>query len=296
MDGANTYDAVSASGTTEFPDWYGPATTSQTGHGLLWQTNAQKLPTSYLAYKSALLQLGETATTTLTLDLTASTIASGNIQGTVTPAGIAARHNLMFLRFTSNATIPLVNESGAADSFSYLTPSIPNSTLMVAATEGFAYEGYALAYVGGLAPGAKPALTIPTPMTPGTPGSGTTKVDGSTRFSFTGDAPGPYVVNFYSQDPDDVNAPASRYQAISVVTAKKQFTLPTFLGGGFTLYPDRRYIWTVATHGAYDSMNELANKDGFLDPFSWDEETPQGPSREKGEFTDSDLLEFRTAP
>ncbi len=295
-DGASTYDAVSANGTTEFPDWYGPATASQTGHGLLWQTNAQKLPTSYIAYDSALLQLGETGTTTLTLDLTASTIATGNIQGTVTPAGFGTRHNLMFLRFPSNATLQLVDESGAANDFSYLAPSIPNSSLMVAATEGFAFEGYAVAYADGLAPGAKPSLKIPTPVTLATPASGTTGVDERTRFSFGGEAPGPYVVNFSSQDPDDANAPASRYQAIYVVTAKKQFTLPTFLGGGFKLYPDRRYIWMVATHGEYDSMDELASADGFLDPFSWDEETARGPARAGGEFTNSDLLEFRTAP
>jgi hypothetical protein len=295
-DGADTYDSVPASGTSEFPDWYGPATASQTGHGLLWQTNAQKLPTSYIGYDSALLQLGETATTTLTLDLTPSTMASANVQGTVTPAGFSTRHNLMFLRFASNATIQLVDESGGANTFSYLAPSVPNSTIMVAATEGFAFEGYGVAYIDGLAPGAKPKLAIPTPMTPATPSPGTTKVDGRTRFSFGGETPGPYVVNFSSQDPEDPNAPASRYQAIYVVTADKNFTLPSFLGGGFTLDPDRRYIWAVTTHGPYDSVDELANPDGFLDPFSWDEKAPRGPSRGQGEFTNSDILEFRTAP
>jgi hypothetical protein len=43
-------------------------------------------------------------------------------------------------------------------------------------------------------------------------------------------------------------------------------------------------------------MDELVNEDGFLDPFSWDEETARGPARARGEFTDSDFLEFRTAP
>lgn len=295
-DGAEIYDPVPASGTSEFPDWYGPATASQTGHGLLWQTTATaaKLPTSYIAYKSALLQLGETDTTTLTLDLSPTTISSANIVGKVTPAGNSTRHNSMFLRFTSNATIQLVKEASAPDNFSYLAPSIPNSTLMVAADEGFAYEGYAVAYVDGLAPGAKPELTIPTPMTLAAPSGA--NVGTGTRFSFGGDTAGPYVVNLYSQDPDDPNAPPSRYQSVYVVSAKKQFDLPTFLGGGFTLYPNRRYIWTVATHGAYASMDALANEDGFLDPFSWDEEAPRGPGRDKGEFTDSDLLEFRTAP
>jgi hypothetical protein len=296
VDSANTYDPVSVGGTTEFPDWYGPLTASQTGHGLLWQTNAQKLPTSYIAYHSESLQLDETMTTTLTLNLTPSTIATENIQGTVTPAGFGTRHNLVFLRFTSNATLQLVSHSGGPNALSYLAPSIPNSTLMLAATEGAAFDRYAVAWADGLAPDANAELTIPTPMTPATPSSGAINVDDSTRFSFGGDTPGPYVVNFYSQDPDDPNAPPSRYQTIYVVTAQNSFTLPSFLDGGFTLYPNRRYIWTVATHGAYASMDELVSEDGFLDPFSWDEETAQGPAREKGEFTDSDYLEFRTAP
>lgn len=295
-DAAHTYDPVSVGGTTEFPDWYGPATASQTGHGLLWQTNAQKLPTSYIAYESAALELDETTTTTLNLDLTPSSIATENIQGTVTPAGFGTRHNLVFLRFTSNATLPLVNQSGGPNTFSYLAPSIPESKLMAAASEGAPFDRYAIAYADGLAPDASASLTIPTPMTPATPTSGTTAVDDSTRFSFGGQTPGPYVVNFYSQDPDDPNAPPSRYQTIYVVTAQKQFTLPPILGGGFALYPNRRYIWTVATHGPYDSMDDLANEDGFLDAFSWDQETPRGPARAKGEFTDSDFLDFRTAP
>ncbi|RYZ04572.1 MAG: hypothetical protein EOO73_23335 [Myxococcales bacterium] len=294
-DGAETYDAVSASGTTEFPDWYGPAQTAETAHGLLWQTDAQKLPVKYLAYDSKSLPLNETTTANLTLDLTPSTITTGSIQGSVTPAGVGVRRNLVFLTFSSNARLELVRDAGA-DEFSYVAPSLPGASLTVAASEGSSYSGFAVAYLGGLAVGAKPALTIPTPLTPQTPASGTKNVTAATKFTFAGDTAGPYVAQFFSQDPDDPSAPASRYQTIYVVTAKKQFTLPTILGGGFALYPNRRYVWTVATHGPYASVDALAKEGGFLDSFSWDEETPQGPLRDAGQFTDSDVLEFSTAP
>lgn len=294
-DGAEVYDAVATGGTTEFPDWYGPAQTMQTGHGLLWQTDANKLPTKYVAYDTDSFQLTETATTTLTLDLSASTIQTGNIQGSVTPAGVGDRRNLVFLSFPSSARIELVRLAGPND-FSYLAPSIAGSTLTVAASEGFAYEGFAVAHVGGLAPGDKPSLVIPTPVTPQTPASGTKNVTSATKFTFAGQTSGPYVAQFFSQDPDEPNAPASRYQTVYIVTAQKQFTLPTILGGGFSLYANRRYLWTVATHGAYPSVDALAKEGGFLDSFSWDEETPRGPLRDSGEFTDSDVSEFTTAP
>ena len=48
--------------------------------------------------------------------------------------------------------------------------------------------------------------------------------------------------------------------------------------------------------GYTPTLSRLVNEDGFLDAFSWDEETARGPARAKGEFTDSDFLDFRTAP
>lgn len=295
--GADTYDNVSVNGTSsESPLWFGAKQTAATGHGLLWQVDAQKLPVGYLSYASADITLDTANNTTLTLDLSAKSIASSKVPTTVTPAGVASRRNWLFLRFDSDATLKLGSETNAQDTFSYLAPTIAGSSLTVAASEGYTSEEYAVAHADNVKPGDEVKLTIPAPMIQQTPPEGTKNVTATTRFSFSGDEPGPYVSIFYSQDPDDPSAPATAFQSIYVVTAKKQFTLPTFLGGDLSLYANRRYIWVVTTHGAHASMDELADKGGYLDAFSWDEETPQGPRRESGTYTNSGLAQFWTAP
>jgi hypothetical protein len=296
--GADVYENLSVNGTTaESPTWYGPATVAATGHGLLWQRDSQGLPSGYLGYGSAPVQLDEDSDSTLTLDLSAASIQSGKIAGAITPAGVASRRNWLFLRFDSDATLELVAQTNAEDDFSFLAPAIGGSSLTVAASEGYFSEQYAVAHADNLAPGAQVELTIPAPMVQQSPAEGTTAVTSTTRFSFSGAEAGPYVVAFYSQASDDPNPPATLKQIIYVVTAKKQLTLPPFLGGDFTLYPNRRYLWVVTTHGPRASMDELAAEGGYLDAFSWDERTPKGPRRgQAGSFTDSGPRGFRTAP
>jgi hypothetical protein len=296
--GSDVYQNVSVNGTaSELPSWYGPTKIAATGHGLLWQRDAQGLPTGYFAYGSAPVQLASGSDATLTLNLSTASIASSKVAGTITPAGVASRRNWLFLRFDSDAALELVAKTDAEDTFSFLAPAIGGSSLTVAASEGYFSEQYAVAHADNLAPGAQVELTIPAPMVLQSPLEGATKVTGATRFSFSGAERGPYVVAFYDQGADDPNPPATPKQAVYVVTDKKQLTLPTFLGGDFSLYANRRYLWTVTTHGPRASVDELAAEGGYLDAFSWDEKTPQGPRRSQpGSFTDSGPRELRTAP
>lgn len=292
-DGGTVFDDLPAAGYPgTYAYWYGPATAQQTAHGLLWQTNAAGLPTSYLAYDSALVALGTTDTTKISLDLSAADIDAANVQGTVTDNAGGGRTNQIYLRFNSNARMTLVDDSAGPNSFSYVTPSIPNSTLTVAATEGSQYDGWAVAHANGLAPGAKPTLKIPPIVTALTPAGGATTVSATTKFSFQS-APGqigPFVLQFYSQ------ADGVPYQTIYIVTADKQITLPPIIGGGFSLYPNSDYLWSVATHGNFASVDALADEGGFLDEFSRDEETADGPRNISGEFSDSVPRRFTTAP
>ncbi|MEO6600020.1 MAG: hypothetical protein ABIQ16_09130, partial [Polyangiaceae bacterium] len=290
LDGSNVYDDLSESGLSPYAYWYGPSTTQQTAHGLYWQQDANGLPTGYLAYDSALLALAGTGTSKSSLDLTKKTIDSGNIQGTVTSTG-SDRANQVFLRFNSNARITLVDDNGP-NTFTYLVPSIAGSSLTVAASEGRDYEGWAVAHEDGLAASAKPALKIPALVSLLTPAGAASGITSTSKFAFqspTGNG-GPFVVQFYSQPEDKT------YQTIYVVTAKKQITLPSIIGGGFTLYPGSGYIWSVATHGQFDSVDAMASKDGFLDEFSRDEVAADGPRTNSGFFTDSVPRGFTTAP
>lgn len=299
-DGAQVYDDIDGDGyPSTYSDWYGPASTNETGHGLLWQTDGSKLPTSYIGYDSKLFALTEGGPAAdLILNVSAkSQIDSANIQGTVTPANFSTRNNLMFLRFTSRATVGLVSYAGPTpNAFSYLAPSIPNSSLTVAAVEGSAFKGLAIAHADGLAPGAKPSLKVPVPAKPLTPAGGAKNVGPTTKFSFQpgADNPGPFVLTFYSQD--NAANPNANYQAIFIVTAKPELTLPSFIGGGFTLYAENEYLWTVQTHGTFSSVDAMLGPSGFLDEFSWDERTAIGPLRGSGTFTDTTPRRFTTAP
>jgi hypothetical protein len=290
-DGNNVYDDVYADGTNPYAYWYGPGTTQQTAHALFWQEDANHLPTSYLAYDSTLVALAQTGTAKISLNLTKETIDSGNLQGTVTGPGASYRTNQVFLRFTSNARIELVDDNGP-NTFSYLVPSIAGSSITVAASEGSRYGGWSVVHQDGLGPTAKPALKIPSLVSLLTPAGAATGVTAATKFTFQSPAGngGPFVVQFYSQADDKA------YQTIYVVTAQKQLTIPSIIGGGFTLYPGSGYVWSVATHGEFASVDAMASKDGFLDEFSRDEENADGPRTNSGFFTDAVPRGFTTAP
>jgi hypothetical protein len=286
----NVYDDISASGLSPRAYWYGPSTTQQTAHGLLWQQDTNGLPTSYVSYDSTLVNLAGTGTAKISLNLTAKTIDSGNIQGTVVATG-ASRSNQVFLSFNSNARIELLKDKGP-DTFAYLVPSIAGSSVTVAASTGGRYEGWAVAHADGLSATAKPTLKIPALVSLLTPAGAASGITATSKFAFQSPADngGPFVVQFYSQADDKT------YQTIYVVTAQKQITIPTIIGGGFSLYRGSGYIWSVATHGQFASVDAMASKDGFLDEFSRDESTADGPRATTGFFTDSVPRGFTTAP
>lgn len=288
--GNNVYDDIDASGLNPSAYWYGPSTTQQTAHGLLWQHDANDLPTSYLGYDSSLVNLVETGTAKISLNLSQKTIDSGNIQGTVVATG-TPRNNQVFLGFDTNARIELVNDNGP-DTFTYLVPSIAGSSVTVAASTGSRYEGWAVAHADGLSAAAKPTLKVPALVSLLTPAGSATGITTASKFAFqsSADNSGPFIVQFYSQPEDKA------YQTIYVVTAQKQITIPTIIGGGFSLYHDAGYIWSVATHGQFASVDAMLSKAGFLDEFSRDESTPDGPRASTGFFTDSVPRGFTTAP
>jgi hypothetical protein len=292
-DGGSTYysDASESGYDGASAYWYGATTANQTAHGLVWQYDDDDFPTSYLAYDSHPVALSGAGTAQVLLDLATETVDASSIQGTVTAASaLGDRNNSMFLRFTSTATMQLLWDYSGPDSFAYLAPSITGSSITLSASDGDSFDGaLAIAHVDGLAPGAKPKLAIPPVMTPRTPLKDATGITTETTFTYDGDNPGPYVVQFYSQGD-------RTYQAFYIVTAAKQTQIPAKIAGDFSLYAGERYVWRVATHGEYASVDAMAGETGFLDEFSYDEETPIGPLRESGAFTNSGLHSCTMAP
>jgi hypothetical protein len=299
-DGNTSLGNVGQNGKQTSAYWESADTTQQTVHGLYVTAAADSgsPPTAYKGYGSALVALSDSAsgpTDAPPIDLTTLVnISSGNVQGTVTPGGGTDRANMVFLRFSTGATLQLLEDEGP-NTFTYLVPSIPSSSVTVAASEGYDdYFGpFAVAHADGLAASDKPTLKIPTPATLTKPAVNAMNITDQTEFAFTSPAsnPGPFVVKFENQDMSE-GAP---YQYLWVITAKKTVTIPKVLDGGFELAPGNYHCWNVQTHGKFASVDEMAGSKGFWDPYSVENE-PVGPRTASGEWTNSSNRCFTTAP
>lgn len=293
-DGNTNFSSVGTNGLDTSATWEGGDTSQQSAHAVYYQYDAtSELPTSYLAYNTSLVALAETGKANISLSLPKGTLDAGNLQGTATSGGGTDRENRAFLRFTSGAALRLIDDNPGPNTFSYLLPNIPNSTITIAASEGSddVYGPYALVHADGLTTTSKPALKIPTPCTLTSPASETTGVNATTKFSFTNPTSntGPFVVRFTNVDD---NGP---YQTLWVVTAQKQLTIPVVTGGGFKLRAGQMHSWNVTTHGKFASVDAMAGPKGFLDPFGAESE-PVGPVTTGGELTISSSRSFTTAP
>jgi hypothetical protein len=94
------------------------------------------------------------------------------------------------------------------------------------------------------------------------------------------------VVTFWEYD---------AYKRLYVVTTNEQITIPEVVQGAYTVTADAILRWYVETHDAYDSVDEIAEPGGYLDPLGYTD-APVGPRRADGHFTQSFTRGFRTAP
>lgn len=293
-DGSTVSSAdTSAGGQYLTPDWRGAITTSGTAHALHWTINAAtELPSAYKAYQSKLIALSESADSEAIFDLTPSALQTGTVDGTVTPYGDDERTNMVFLRFPSNAYIPVVLETDTApNTFNYLVPTLPDCSITVAAREGYEYGPMGIAHRDGLSAGdTSIALDIPEPAQPLSPsGASADAVTNDTNFNFmpSPDNKGAFVVSMENFD---------YYQTLFIVTTKKQFKIPDVAGGIFELDSAQFYRWRVETHGDFATVDEMTGASGFMDDFgdSWSD--PTGPTQSSGSYTLSPAFGFTTAP
>jgi hypothetical protein len=287
-DGAFSSD-ISGANSVKPSAWYGPTTSSMTGHALTWlraSSSFSALPTSYLSYDTQTASLTDMGSSSVSFDLTNRSIPSAMISGTTTPSGSGgARQNGLYVRFASNANIPIVTDPNQPTSFSYLVPSITGGTITLAASEGYLpTPPYAVVHRDDLAAGQTGiALSIPTASSITSPATGTTGVNASTLFRWSGSAK-VFVWSLLS---------VPEYKSIFVVTTEQQGTIPT-LPAGPLLPPNGSCRWYVETPGAFQSVDEATANQGLLDDFGTGE--PWGAWRGNGSFTRSAAFTFTTAP
>jgi hypothetical protein len=251
----------------------------------------ETLPSAYTAYQSRLIALDDTVEGAETFDLTPVTQEVGTVSGTAMPASTDTRENTVFVRFSSNASIQVVDQADAPNTFSYLVPKLANASIMVAAREG-PYDGpTGLAHADGLDPGdSAVVLDIPAPAEPLSPvGGSADSVTKDTTFTFRAspDSKGAFVVWMEN---------TSFQQTLYIVTSKTSFKIPVVAGGIFELDAAQTFRWRVETHGSFASVDEMTGASGFMDAFSFNWSTPMVPKQVSGSFTMSGAYGFTTAP
>ncbi|MDD9966364.1 MAG: carboxypeptidase-like regulatory domain-containing protein [Myxococcales bacterium] len=260
--------------------WEGPASVQATAHALYWEHDGSSAgrPVRYIAHDVQAVALAAANGSSMTFDLEPDRVTTGLIEGTVEGALASDRRNAMFLRFRDGASIQLLEQYNAPDSFSYLAPVVSEAALVVAAIGRL--PGYSVAYVDGATPGSEVSLTPPQPATPFAPGDGATGIDASTTFTWNG----PDQVYLLRVENDDF------YETFWVVTSNKQATIPAAPLTDLTLDHGQAYWWVVSTHHRYGSVDEATGRDGFLDAYCYGELA--GPSRGDGSHTESSVFTF----
>ncbi len=270
VDGSSTNDDVGEESTFSF-GWTGPATTSGTAHALRWDVTSGGLPTGYQAYKSQPISLnGDSGTTELPIALPDNTVQSGAIAGTVTGTSTANRQNFVFVRFSSNAQIELVQDTAATSTFSYTVPTLTNSLITVAAASGYTYASnapFSLAHKDVASGTTGIALALPDPAVPVAPVAGLNGVTTATQFQWTSTAK-VFLFSAYS---------SATGTGIYIVTNKKQIKIPD-LNGSFPLRSATAHVWRVETHGNLQSLDEATGPQGFQDSFAFYGDKPDGSS------------------
>lgn len=262
--------------------WFGPPQTTVKVHGLQWEA-ADGVPTNFIAYAETgpvLFDRSSTDYTDVALDFSREAVPSNSISGTVNAATYDNRLNSVYVRFSSNAVILIADEEvDATPSFTYTVPSLPDSSIIFAAHEGWhTDDARAVAWRTGVGPGTSIDVTVPISPTLNGPAPDSTLGE-DTVFSWNSSAD-TFVWYLLADD---------YYEGIYVVTTQSQVMVPTFPNGLQVLREASEYFWRVETHDDFASVDEMAGPQGFIGDYNWfSSRHASGPKSADGTFTASE--------
>jgi len=281
-------DYTAGTAKTQYFDWRGPTTTTARVHALRWTKDAQNRPTAYQAYASALqaLDSADTEPPTLSLSLPDSTVEAHPISGSVTSSSTTNRNDFVFLRFTSNAAIPLYENYSATGEFSHTIPRIPDSVVTLVARQGQANTTQQSSLVWKDVVAGQDSdidLVIPAPPQQTSPAVDATGVNATTKFSWTQTAK-VYLLHVVWD---------GGYGEVVIVTDKPETSIPN-LGGAFPLKGKPRCCsWRTEVHTSAANVDAATGPDGFIDPFiDTDFDWPRGNKRGAGSLAVSSFRSF----
>ena len=279
VDGARTRRADS-SGIQGPQEWEGPTSTTWSIHSLFYR-HTEGVPTGYTAYAQRdVIATANVDMTPQVFDLSQQPIATSRVNGMVMASSGESRLNYVFVRFTSGASLPVVDgvtpNSGAYD---YLVPNLANSSITIAASESKIDRSLVIVHRGGLAAGPVEGIELfpaPTATYSLTAGFGAVIGEPATKA---------YVVVMLTQGEN---------RALYVVTTTP-FTLDDVpvVNDAFLTPGAWNTVW-VETHGTPDDVDAMAGPDGFIDDFWFYKDRPAGSKRSHGAFGQSALIEYQT--
>jgi Carboxypeptidase regulatory-like domain len=237
--------------------WPGPATTTGTLYALQVHSDALGLPLDYPGYGSL---SGVTLQDTGNLggqNVALSPVTAGLISGTVTaPAGYAVVFKSLSLEVTSGITLSLITDSDASATFSYVTPDIANTTLLVSAAAASAAGEFSVALKAGQsANGSGIVLNIPAAPTLTTPANLATGVTASTPFSWS-----TFPGGVYEFQASSTSGPPFTY---FVITAATTTALADFGSAGVPVPASTQYSWSVIGLAPVSSIDLLTAAGGI---------------------------------
>lgn len=282
--------STSIDGATELtPDWRGATETLASLHALLWTYDVgTELPTNYGAYFNQTIALSDGARSEIEIDLGASErLEVSNVGGTVTAGSEDDRTNALFVQFQDGGSMQLLSDAYPSPTdFLYLAPSLPNASLIVAASQGLGYgSSYSMVHQRGVAPGTLDVhLDVPAAPRQNRPLSGD-EATAETDFTWTLSGNNKVVV---------VHVEDQLYrQGLYVVTAEASIRLPTF--ESFGLRRGGEHLWEVETHMMCATLDDCAGGEGFMDPLI-NAESGIAKWQRDGSYTTSGTRAFVVAP
>ncbi len=252
--------------------WPGPATTTGTLYAIQIQNSLGVTgPASYLGYGSrGDVPLQDTLTLT-GQDVAMSPVTSGTVSGTVSLAsGYTLNQRTLQLLVAPRVVLDLYGSSNvSATTFSYTTPAIAGTSVLVAA----AANGEAGDYVAtqAMVSANVSGLTLELPAAPAlsAPPANATGVTTSTAFSWTAFPSGVYLFQVYASG-----------STFMVVTAATTASIPDLTAAGLPLPTSARYSWDVIGFSPVTSVDALAAQGGMDGLFYGDLTEGQSAPRE----------------
>lgn len=284
-DCATSWDASAAAEGPIDLVFSGPSRTSGQARTLLYEvTGTPELPSAYSAYHEQPFTLTDGARELpFHADLSADMIATKTLSGVITGSSWNRKLSV-YLRFPDDSAIRLLSDYRVSDSFSYLVPDLPSATFTVVVDDhqDDQNQGLVEAHAAGLAAGASNiTLTLPERPTLDAPSPDESAVDGQTLFEWHGDA----RVYLLCAETD------ATHERVCVTTAKQRAKLP--FGSPVTR---AQYVWNVAQHDHYRSVDEAAGADGQLSAYVPGNGAVVGPKRGDGLLAISASRAFTTKP